>query len=121
MLTINIDYFQSKPVQLPSTTIMLDNGYHPSKLEPELKKVYPEILTKIQFELSPKLSQPEKEKKGWAGFVPVKARCVIERSNFWMERYKSLVKNFEITFAYATTKINLCFVRLMLKRLAAIA
>jgi len=47
MLTINIDYFQSKTVKLPSTTIMLDNGYHPSKLESELKKVYPEILTKI--------------------------------------------------------------------------
>jgi hypothetical protein len=82
MLTINIDYFQSKPVELPITTIMLENGYHPSKLESELKKVYPEILIKIQFKLSPKLSQAEKAKKGRAGFVPVKARCVIERSNF---------------------------------------
>ena len=67
MLTINIDYFQSKPVQLPSTTIMLDNGYHPSKLESELKKVYPEIRRKIQFELSRKLSQLEKEKKAGQG------------------------------------------------------
>ena len=33
MLTININYFQSKPVQLLITTIRLDNGYHPSKLE----------------------------------------------------------------------------------------
>lgn len=121
ILTINIDYFPSKPVELPITTILLDNGYHPSKLDSELKKVYPEIMTKIQFKLAPKQSQPEKEKKGWAGFVPVKARWGIERSNSWMERCKSLVKNFERTLAHATTKINLCFVRLMLKRLAAIA
>lgn len=121
MLTINIDYFKSKPVELPITTILLDNGYHPTKIEEELKKVYPEIMTKIKFELSPKPSKAEKEKKGLTGFVPVKARWIIERSNSWMERCKSLVKNFERTLVHATTKINLCFVRLMLKRLAAIA
>ncbi|MEM9976065.1 MAG: IS5/IS1182 family transposase, partial [Cyanobacteria bacterium P01_D01_bin.2] len=37
----------------------------------------------------------------------------------WMERCKILVKNFERTLNNATTKLNLCFVRLMLKRLAA--
>ena len=35
-----------------------------------------------------------------------------------MERCKSLVKNFERTFEHATAKLNLCFIRLMLKRLA---
>ena len=39
-------------------------------------------------------------------------------SNAWMERCKSLVKNFERTLANATAKVNLCFIRLMLKRLA---
>lgn len=118
MLTINIEYFKSKPVELPLTTILLDHGYHPEKIEEELKKIYPEIMTKIKFQLSAKLSKEEKEKQGQSGFVPVKARWVIERSNSWMERCKSLVKNFERTLAHATTKINLCFVRLMLKRLA---
>jgi transposase len=118
MLTINIDYFKSKPVELPITTILLDNGYHPTKIEEKLKKIYPEIMTKIQFELSPKPSKVEKEKEGKSGFVPVQARWVIERSNSWMERCKSLVKNFERTLKNATVKINLCFVRLMLKRLA---
>jgi transposase len=47
------------------------------------------------------------------------ARWVIERSNAWMERCKILVKNFERTLDNAKTKIDLCFVRLMLKRLAA--
>jgi predicted ATP-dependent protease len=68
--------------------------------------------------LSPKPSKAEKEKEGKSGFVPVKARWVIERSNSWMERCKSLVKNFERTLKNATFKINLCFVRLMFKRLA---
>ena len=118
MLTINIDYFKTKPSHLPKTTILLDNGYHPQKIEDELKKIYPEIMDKINFELSPKPSKQEKEKQGKSGFVPVKARWVIERSNSWMERCKSLVKNFERTLKNATTKLNLCFVRLMLKRLA---
>jgi hypothetical protein len=121
MLTININYFQAKPIELPKTTILLDNGYHPEIIERELKKIYPEIMTKIQWELSPKPSKAEKEKQGKSGFVPVKARWVIERSNAWMERCKSLVKNFERTLSHATTKIHLCFIRLMLKRLVAIA
>ena len=41
-----------------------------------------------------------------------------ERSNSWMERCKSLIKNFERTLDNAKAKIDLCFVRLMLKRLA---
>ena len=48
MLTQNIDYFKSKPADLPLTTILLDNGYHPDKLTQALKQVYPEIMTKIQ-------------------------------------------------------------------------
>jgi hypothetical protein len=68
-----------------------------AKIAEKLLKIYPEIMTKIQFELSPKPSRVQKEKKGQSGFVPVKARWVIERSNSWMERCKSLVKNFERT------------------------
>ena len=64
MLTRGIDYFKLKPSELPKTTILLDNGYHPDKIEKELVKVYPEIMTKIQFELSPKLSKTEKAEKG---------------------------------------------------------
>ncbi len=97
---------------------MLDNGYHPDKIEKELVKVYPEIMTKIQLELSPKPSKTEKAEKGLSGFVPVKTRWVIERSNSWMERCKSLVKNFERTLEHSTTKIHLCFLRLLLRRLA---
>jgi transposase len=55
---------------------------------------------------------------GENGIVVVATRWVIERSNAWMERCKSLVKNFERTLSHATAKLNLCFIRLMLKRLA---
>ena len=33
MLSDNIDYFKSKPVNIPKITILLDNRYHPEKLE----------------------------------------------------------------------------------------
>ncbi|WP_439637777.1 transposase [Gloeomargarita lithophora] len=114
MLTLNMDYFQAKPVTIPKITILLDRGYHIDYLTKELEKIYPQIMTKIRFELSKKPS-----KQGKSGFVPAMARWVIERSNAWMERCKSLVKNFERTLANANTKINLCFIRLMIKRLAS--
>ena len=76
-------------------------------------------MTKIRFELSKKHSKQEKEEQGKSGFIPAIARWVIERSNAWMERCKILVKNYERTIANATAKMNLCFVRLMIKRLSA--
>lgn len=101
----------------------MDTPYE--KLMEQLKKIYPAIMTKIRFKLSPKPSKAEKERQGKTGFVPVKARWVIERTNSWMERCKSLAKNFvceafrrKRTLENATAKVNLCFVRLMLKRLA---
>jgi transposase len=119
MLTLHIAYFKAKPVNIPKTTILLDHGYNPESLRRALEKVYPQIMRKIKFEVSPKLSKQQKEEQGKTGFVPAVARWVIERSNAWMERCKILVKNFERTLPNATTKIQLCFVRLMVKRLAA--
>jgi transposase len=121
MLTEHMDYFRAKPVNIPKITILLDNGYHPDYLSKQLQKVYPAIMTKIRFQLSPKLSRAEKVAQGKTGFVPAAARWVIERSNAWVERCKILVKNFERTLRNATAKLNLCFIRLMLKRLASSA
>ncbi|MEH2067699.1 MAG: transposase [Nostoc sp.] len=47
ILTLNIDYFKSKPVNIPKITILLDHGYHPEHLREELEKVYPQIMAKI--------------------------------------------------------------------------
>nr|WP_228056942.1 transposase [Tychonema sp. LEGE 07203] len=71
------------------------------------------------FELSKKTLKPEKKALGKSGFVPVRAKWIIERSNAWMERCKILLKNFERTLVNASAKINVCFIRLMVKRLAA--
>lgn len=119
MLTQRMDYFRSKPVNIPKITILLDNGYHLETLRQALEDVYPQIMRKIKFELSPKPSKAAKAAQGKSGFVPVAVRWVVERSNAWMERCKILAKNYERTLANATTKLNLCFVRLMIKRLAA--
>ena len=95
MLTLNIDYFKSKPVNIPKIAILLDHGYHLDYLIEKLEQVYPQIMTKISFERSTKPLKQEKEVQGKSGFVPAIARWVIERSNAWMERCKSLVKNEE--------------------------
>ncbi|MDD2815638.1 MAG: MBG domain-containing protein [Thiotrichaceae bacterium] len=90
MFKQNLDYFRDKPLDRPKTTILLDNSYHPERIRKELEKIYPEIMDKIQFELSPKPSKQEKLAQCKTGFVPVKARWVVERSNAWVERCKSL-------------------------------
>lgn len=100
-------------------TILLDYGYHPEKLRIALEQVYPQIMRKVRFELSPKPSEKEKAAAGKSGFVPVATRWIVERSNAWMERCKSLVKNYEWTLENTKDKLDLCFVRLMLKRLKA--
>ena len=117
MLSLNIDYFKAKPVNIPKITILIDHGYHPNLIIGALQVVYPQIMAKVRFERSPKPSKAEKKTLGKSGFVPVATR-VVERSNAWMERCKSLVKNFEWTLDHARAKINLCFIRLMIKRLA---
>ena len=118
LLSLNLNYLRAKPVNIPKITILLDQGYHPNIISTALQQCYPQVMTKIRFHLAPKPSPAEKAAQGKAGFVPVATRWIVERSNAWMERCKSLVKNFERTLEHATAKLNLCFIRLMLKRLA---
>jgi len=51
-------------------TILLDHGYHPDKLIEALQQVYPQIMTKIRFELHLS-TKAEKVPKESTGFVPV--------------------------------------------------
>ncbi|MEA5597062.1 transposase [Rivularia sp. UHCC 0363] len=95
ILSENIDYFKSKPVNIPKITILLNHGYHPEYLRKKLEEIYPIIMTKIRFQLSKKPSRQEKKVQGQSGFIPVAARWVIERSNASRKRCKILVKNFE--------------------------
>ena len=119
MLILNLSYFKSKPVNIPKITLLLDNGYHLDRLTKTLEAVYPGIMREIKFELSPKPSKAEKAAQGKSGCVPVATWWVVERSNAWVERCKSLTKNFERTLVNAKAKMDFRFIRLMLKRLAA--
>jgi hypothetical protein len=84
-------------VNIPKITILLDSGYHPDRITAAVQKVYPQILTQIRFQIAPKPTKAEKAVLRKSRFVPVATRWVIERSNAWVERCKSLVKNFERT------------------------
>jgi hypothetical protein len=81
MLTLNIDDFKSKPVNIPKMAILLDHEYHVDYLSTELEKVYSQIMTKIRFQFSTKPSNQEKAAQGKSSLIPAVARWGIERSN----------------------------------------
>lgn len=70
MLSDNIDYFRSKPVNIPKITILLDHGYHLDYLTQELERIDPQIMTKIRFERSTKPSCTRESRRGkiWREF-----------------------------------------------------
>ena len=95
LLSHNLDYFRTKPVNIPKITILLDHGYHLDKLTLALQALIPQVMTKIRFQKAPKPTKAEKAAQGKTGFVPPQRDGGSERSNAWMERCKSLVKNSE--------------------------
>jgi transposase len=109
-------YFKSKPVNTKKITILLDNGYHKEYLERELTKVYPQYLTKIKFQITPKPTADPNN----PGFKPVHKRWVVERTNSWFEKCRILLKNVEKTFTSSVTKLQLCSVRLQVRLLAKV-
>ena len=116
MIQKNIGYFKQKPVNTKKITILLDNGYHKEKLETELKKIYPQIMTKIRIEITPK---PTKDSNN-PGFKPVHKRWVVERTNSWSEKCRVLWKNCEKLITTSIAKLQLCSIRLQIKRLAKV-
>jgi transposase len=102
-------------------TIILDAGYHKDYLEEKFIVIYPDILTKINIEVSGKMSKEEKQEKGLKGFVPISNRWVVERSNSWIDKCRVLWKNCESQLSTSIAKIKLCFIRLILRRLCPIS
>ena len=74
LLSQNLDYFRAKPMNIPKITILLDHGYHPEKITAALQTLYPQIMTKLRFQLAPKPTKAEKDALRKTGFVPVATR-----------------------------------------------
>ncbi|MEH2151662.1 transposase [Nostoc sp.] len=60
MLSKNMHYFRAKAVNIPKITILLDHGYHLDMITAALQTLYPQIMTKIRFQLAPKLTKAAK-------------------------------------------------------------
>jgi hypothetical protein len=43
---------------------LLDHGYHPDKLIAALQQLYPQMMTKIRFELDPKPTKAQRQPRG---------------------------------------------------------
>ena len=61
---LDINFQELRKVNTKKITILLDNGYHKEKLEKELKGIYPQIMTKVRIQITPKLSR-DKDNPGF--------------------------------------------------------
>lgn len=101
---------QVSPTDFPRlTTIFGDNKYHNHQLEAWLKKERPDWHIEVKM-------RPE----GTKGFVPLKKRWVVERTNAWNGRCRRNSKDYERTIASSAAMIQISNVHLMLRRLASI-
>jgi Transposase DDE domain len=118
----NKQYFLNLP-DAHSITILLDNGYHKDYLEAEIEKIDPRLKDKIKIELSAKITPEQKaqskaEKPEKQGFVVIFKRWIVERTNAWINQCRGLWKNCEGLLVTSETKIKICAIRLILRRIA---
>jgi transposase len=118
----NKEYFLNLPAG-HVITILLDHGYHPEHLTQELKKINPQLAECLKLELAEKVT-PEQRRAAKAenpakqGFVVIKQRWIVERTKAWINQCRVLWKNCEGILKTSETKIRLCAIRLILRRLA---
>jgi transposase len=113
-------------LQLPPAqrlTILLDNGYHKDYLEQQLERINPSLRERIAIELSAKITPQQKvvskqENPAKQGFVVIKKRWIVERTNAWLNQCRILWKNCEGLLRTSEAKIRICAIRLILRRLA---
>lgn len=118
----NKDYFLNL-ADGHTITILLDNGYHKEYLEAEIQKIEPDLRNKIKIELSAKITPEQKavskqEKPLKRGFVVIAKRWIVERTNAWINQCRVLWKNCEGLLVTSETKIKICAIRLILRRIA---
>ena len=104
-------------------TILLDNGYHQEHLEAEIKKIEPELSNRIRIEIAEKITPLQRaaakaENPSKQGFVVIKKRWIVERTNAWINQCRVLWKNCEGLLRTSEAKIRICAIRLILRRIA---
>jgi transposase len=122
MIRENMRYFLNLPVG-HTVTILLDHGYHKEHLEQAIEKIEPELSSRLKIEIAEKITPPQKaaakaENPVKQGFVVIKKRWIVERTNAWINQCRVLWKNCEGLLRTSEAKIRICAIRLILRRLA---
>ena len=99
---------QVSPQEFPRlTTIFGDSKYHNHQLESWLTEHRP--TWRIEVKMRP---------EGTKGFIPLKKRWVVERTNAWNGRCRRHSKDYERTIESSAAMIQVSNTHLMLRRLA---
>lgn len=122
IIRANKEYFLDLP-EGHIITILLDNGYHKEFLEIEIEKIEKRLRDKIKIEISAKITPEQKarakqENPAKEGFVVIFKRWIVERTNVWVNQCRVLWKNCEGLLVTSETKIRICAIRLILRRIA---
>ena len=115
-------YFLDLPVR-HLVTILLDNGYHKEHLEQAIEKIEPRLSNHILIEIAEKITPEQRaaskqERPEKQGFVVIKKRWIVERTNAWINQCRVLWKNCEGLLRTSEAKIRICAIRLILRRVA---
>ena len=122
MIRENKQYFLDLPAG-HIITILLDNGYHKEHLETEIKEIDAELANRLRIEIAEKITPAQRagakaEKPTKHGFVVIKKRWIVERTNAWLNQCRVLWKNCEALLETSEAKIRICAIRLILRRIA---
>lgn len=122
ILRANKQYFLDLPEGF-AVTILLDNGYHKEHLEQQIEQIEPELRDRIVIEIAEKVTPAQRsaakaENPTKQGFVVIKKRWIVERTNAWINQCRVLWKNCEGLLRTSEAKIRICAIRLILRRIA---
>ena len=122
IIKANKEYFLTLPAA-HTITLLLDNGYHKEYLAAAIEKIEPQLRSQLNIELSAQITPEQKaaskqENPAKQGFVVIAKRWIVERTNAWINQCRVLWKNCEGLLATSETKIRICAIRLILRRIA---
>ena len=77
--------------------MLLDNGSHKEYLEQEIEKIEPELSSRIGIEIAEKITPSQRaaakaENPAKQGFVVIKQRWIVERTNAWINQCLGVVE-----------------------------